>query len=250
MLVALSDIYNQYGSDTIIHLVAGSDRRDGQSSEVFVANKYNGVEGKQHGYYNFKLIKDIPAGENRLLEDDIDVRYASGKRQRSFAAEGNLEEFIKYCPSKLTDEECEELYNDVRRGMGLVDTLEELHNIESTVDESVFSKKDILKLNHDYFNDVINYILENGYIKIGNHGEIEKIIDVDSCGDQLRNLIGTNNISEFDRILNKYGVSFTKIFKGIFSGHMNGQSAGEDAERLVVNIYNGDNIDYDRYNSG
>ena len=92
-------------------MVAGSDRVDEYHKQL---HKYNDIEGK-HGYYNFKSIKVVSAGQR-----DPDAEGAegmSGTKLRSHAIAGNKEKFKSGLMSKLSNKHKEEVYNKVRSGL-------------------------------------------------------------------------------------------------------------------------------------
>jgi hypothetical protein len=76
-------------------MVAGSDRVDEYQKTL---DKYNGVQGK-HGYYNFKSIRVISAGQRD--PDAEGVEGMSGTKMREHAREGRLEQFKSGLPDAL-----------------------------------------------------------------------------------------------------------------------------------------------------
>ena len=94
-----------------IQMVVGSDRI--KEFETLL-NKYNGKKSK-HGYYNFKSIKVISAGERDPDADDVSSMSAS--KMRHLAYSDQEDEFIKALPRgyKLG----KQLYTAVRKGMGI-----------------------------------------------------------------------------------------------------------------------------------
>lgn len=89
-------------------VVVGSDR----TKEIEnMANKYNGKE------YNFHSIKVVSSG----ARDDADegVSGMSASKMRKHAASNNFEKFKEGVPSHLSDDHAKELYDDVRKGMGV-----------------------------------------------------------------------------------------------------------------------------------
>ena len=93
-------------------MVVGSDRVkefDG------ILSKYNGVEGKKHGYYKFDNIDVVSAGERD--PDAEGVEGMSASKMRSAAVEGDKDLFLQGVPSGFKDGE--KLYRDVRKHMGI-----------------------------------------------------------------------------------------------------------------------------------
>lgn len=96
-----------------LHVVGGSDR---QQAYQDMLDKYNGVDSK-HGYYKFKSITSHSSGQRD--PDSEDVQGMSGSKMRELAASGKKKEFHDALPSKLEKKHKDELYSDVRKGMGL-----------------------------------------------------------------------------------------------------------------------------------
>lgn len=93
-------------------LVVGSDRVPEFKK---LLDKYDGVRGA-HGYYQFKDgINIISAGERDPDADDVSGMSAS--KMRAAAANNDLETFSKGLPKSFG--EVKELFNAVRKGMGL-----------------------------------------------------------------------------------------------------------------------------------
>lgn len=88
-----SRLHNQ-GTDHLV-MVAGSDRVDEYKENL---EKYNGVQGK-HGYYNFKSIKVVSAGQRD--PDAEGVEGMSGTKMRELARSGNTEGFKQGLPDSL-----------------------------------------------------------------------------------------------------------------------------------------------------
>ena len=95
-------------------MVAGSDRlREFES----LLTKYNGVKGR-HGFYNFKDIKLVSAGERDPDADDISGMSASKMRRWTF--DGDEKGFTSALPR--TFRQGKQLYKSVRKGMGLAES--------------------------------------------------------------------------------------------------------------------------------
>ncbi len=103
-------LYNEKYTD--IGMVVGSDRVKEFRS---LLDKYNGVTGKRHGYYKFRTISVISAGERD--PDAEGVSGMSASKMRAAAYEGDLESFKLGVPKGF--KEVEKLYKDVRKYMGL-----------------------------------------------------------------------------------------------------------------------------------
>ena len=98
---------------TNITMVVGSDRvREFDT----ILNKYNG-ERNRHGFYNFEKINVVSAGERD--PDEEGVTGMSASKLRNYASRGDLKNFKRGIPGNLTEKQKNELFFDVRKGMGL-----------------------------------------------------------------------------------------------------------------------------------
>jgi len=107
------------------HLHVGSDRVDEFKS---LLGKYKGVEGN-HGFIGNDMKINIHAvGGERTEEtpeakpkekDEGAVEAASATKMRRAAAENNRKKFHAMAPSKMKPEHKDEMFDDVRKGMGL-----------------------------------------------------------------------------------------------------------------------------------
>jgi hypothetical protein len=106
---AASYIFEQGAANLV--MVVGSDRT--REFDVLL-NKYNGVKGR-HGFYNFKSIKIVSAGERD--PDAEGVEGMSASKLRSFAANNNFVQFSQGI--SLSNKDAKKLFVDVRSGMGI-----------------------------------------------------------------------------------------------------------------------------------
>jgi hypothetical protein len=101
---------------THLHMVGGSDRTEEYHK---LLHKYNGThEGAR---FNFKKITVHSAGER-----DPDAEGTTGisaSKMRDHATKGNFKEFKKGVPSSMSHEHAKHMYNDVRRGMNLHESI-------------------------------------------------------------------------------------------------------------------------------
>ena len=96
-----------------LHVVAGSDRV-GEMHDLL--HKYNG-KASAHGAYNFNNITVHSAGQR-----DPDAEGTTGisaSKMREHAATGNKKDFRAGAPASMTTQHKDEMYNDVRHGMGV-----------------------------------------------------------------------------------------------------------------------------------
>lgn len=97
-----------------LHMIAGSDRVKEYEEKL---NKYNDGKDYPHGKYKFKSITVHSSGERD--PDAEGVEGMSASKMRELASSGKKKEFHEGLPAKMKKEHKEEMYNDVRKGMGL-----------------------------------------------------------------------------------------------------------------------------------
>ena len=116
---------------TKINMVVGADRI--REFDVLL-NKYNGTKAR-HGFYNFKKINIVSAGERD--PDATGVEGMSASKQRENAAKNDFVTFAQGVPKGMSDKDTRKLFNDVRKGMGLKEEFEFKNHIElETVSET------------------------------------------------------------------------------------------------------------------
>jgi hypothetical protein len=90
-------------------------------------NKYNGVKGR-HGFYNFKNINVVSAGERDPDADGVEGMSAS--KQRENAKNNDFTTFSQGIPKGMSNRDARKLFNDVRSGMGLKEETDFKRHIE------------------------------------------------------------------------------------------------------------------------
>ena len=142
---AMTSFYNEGFKRVVI--VAGSDRV--REYEVTL-NKYNGQKAR-HGFYNFERITVLNAGKRD--PESKGVEGVSGTKLRGYAEAGDFTKFAQYMPKKLSNAEAKQVYNAVRKGIGLKEQKEFKNHIqlesvsqlrESYVDGKLFDVGDIV----------------------------------------------------------------------------------------------------------
>jgi len=93
--------------------VVGSDRV--REFDILM-NKYNGQKAR-HGFYNFKSIKVISAGQRD--PDAEGVEGMSASKMRKFVADNDFTSFSQGVPKAMSNSDARKLFNAVRVGMGL-----------------------------------------------------------------------------------------------------------------------------------
>lgn len=97
-----------------LHVVAGSDRKEEMHK---LLHKYNTGEKHAHGSYHFKSITVHSSGHRD--PDSEGTTGISASKMREHASSGNKKEFHSGAPSKMSQKHKEEMYHDVRKGMGI-----------------------------------------------------------------------------------------------------------------------------------
>ena len=109
---------------TKVNMVVGADRI---TEFETLLNKYNGVQAR-HGFYNFKKINVISAGERD--PDATGIEGMSASKQRENAAKNDFVTFAQGVPKSMSNLDARKLFNDVRKGMGLKEEREFKNHIE------------------------------------------------------------------------------------------------------------------------
>lgn len=116
---------------THLHMVAGSDRVDEYHK---ILHKYNGTH--EGALFNFKSIKVHNAGER-----DPDAEGASGmsaSKMRGHASASNFKDFKKGIPGHVPEHHARELYDHVRKGMGIRENLEVELPLDDLLEQVLF----------------------------------------------------------------------------------------------------------------
>jgi len=114
---AANAIYNE-GFVNVI-MVVGSDRITEFKS---LLTKYNGKTGQRYGFYNFRTIDVISAGERDPDSEGVDGMSAS--KMRAAASDNDFNQFTKGLPKNFSNKDSKDLFNAVRSGMGLKEETE------------------------------------------------------------------------------------------------------------------------------
>ena len=126
-------------------------------------HKYNNVKGR-HGFYNFKVLKVVSAGQRDPDADDASGMSAS--KMRAAASSNDLKTFSKGMPDGFKD--VEGLFNAVRSGMGL----KESHNYRQHV-----QLEKVSELREDYIEG--NLFKEGDQVVVK---ESDEVGEIQMCG--------------------------------------------------------------------
>ena len=169
---------------TKVTMVAGSDR---VKEFDILLNKYNGVKAR-HGFYNFEgAINVVSAGER-----DPDAEGATGmsaSKMRAAAQQNDLNLFSKGLPSNFSPTE---LFNAVRKGMGL----KESHSFRKHIELPPVSET-----REDY--------IEGSLFKVG---DIVRIKETNELGEII--VCGTNYVMvEAESVKKRFWLDAIELFE-------------------------------------
>ena len=119
---AMAKLYDE-GFRKVV-MVVGSDRVNEFELRL---KKYNGKKGG-HGFYNFKDIYVISAGDR-----DPDAEGATGmsaSKMRKAASDDDFSLFAQGLPKAISNADAKNIYNDVRKGMGLKEQKEFKNHVQ------------------------------------------------------------------------------------------------------------------------
>lgn len=119
---AASSLYEE-GYKNLV-MVVGSDRIEEFSA---LLKRYNGKDGR-HGFYNFKTINVVSAGERDPDADGVEGMSAS--KMRDFAKTNDFTGFSQGLPKSMSNPDAKKMFNDVRRGLGLKEEKEFKNHIQ------------------------------------------------------------------------------------------------------------------------
>ena len=127
-LEVASQLYDT-GHYSKLVMVVGSDR---VKEFKKILNQYNGEKNK-HGFYDFKQIEVISAGERDPDADGAEGMSAS--KMRAAVAAGDYDSFKMGVPAGVSEKDCHNLYNAVAKGMKM--KLKEEQNGEEEMQEAL-----------------------------------------------------------------------------------------------------------------
>ena len=119
---ALTTIYNEGFAN--INMIVGSDR---VGEFDILINRYNGKKGK-HGFYNFRKINVISAGQRD--PDAEGTSGASATKQREAAKSNDFTTFAQGLPKKVSNADAKRIFNSVRKGLGLKEQKEFKNHVQ------------------------------------------------------------------------------------------------------------------------
>ena len=168
---AASSLYDE-GFKNVV-MVVGSDRINEFSA---LLQRYNGKEGR-HGFYNFKKINVISAGDRD--PDAEGVEGMSASKMRGFAQNNDFTSFSQGLPKTVSNPDAKKIFNDVRKGMGLKEETEFKNHIqldpvsdirEAYIRDNIFEKGEQVVITDKGIVGKISYLGSN-YLIVESKGE-------------------------------------------------------------------------------
>jgi hypothetical protein len=160
------DIANSLYESGYKNIVMVSESTRAPEFEILL-NKYNGVESN-HGFYKFESIKLVSCGSQDQLNEEF-----------SFVTEDNFLGFCQGLPKSFSNRDSKQLFNAVRRGMGLLERNEFKNHVqlepvsdlrEAYVKDGLFSEGDqVVMHKHDIVGNIKH--LGSNYIIVESKGE-------------------------------------------------------------------------------
>ena len=154
-------------------MVVGSDRI--REFEVRL-NAVNGKKGR-HGFFNFRKITVISAGDRDPESDSVTGMSAS--KMRAAVSAGDFSKFAQGLPKSVGNAEAKKIYNSIRSGMGLKEQKEFKNRVqlkpvsdlrESYIDGTLFEKGETVAIKENGVIGQIKYLGAN-YIILESKGE-------------------------------------------------------------------------------
>jgi hypothetical protein len=176
-------------------MVVGSDR---VTEFEVTLNKYNGKEAR-HGFYNFKSIRVVSAGQRD--PDAEGVEGASATKQRKAATDNDFITFSQGVPSSMNSKDAKRLFNDVRKGLGLREEKEFKHHVqlepvsairEAFVNNNLFQEGEEVVMTKNGIIGTIKYLGAN-YLIVESKGEtwrcwLDQVVKVNPDHDISRDI--------------------------------------------------------------
>lgn len=189
--------------------VAGSDRvREFET----LLNKYNGVKGA-HGFYNFKSISVVSAGERD--PDAEGVSGMSASKMRKAASENDFVTFSQGLPTTISNKDAKKLFIDVRNGMGLKENTAfkrhvELESVseerEQFVQGKLFEIGDTVIIKESDEMGIITYFGTNYVVvELGENRTVKKWLDAVEKTEPVvqEDKVGTRGFSDIKKKFSK-----------------------------------------------
>lgn len=164
-------LYNE-GYKNIVMLASADRTREYEA----LLNKYNGKEAR-HGFYNFNSMKFMSVGGRD--PDAKGIEGVSATKQRNAAKENDFTTFAQGLPKNVSNKDAKELFNAVRKGMGLKEQTEFKNHIqlspvsdlrEAYVNDGLFEQGDeVVMHKHEIVGNIKH--LGSNYVIVESKGE-------------------------------------------------------------------------------
>jgi hypothetical protein len=170
-MAAASALYDE-GFINLV-MVVGSDRL--REFDILL-NKYNGKKST-HGFYNFKSIKVISAGERD--PDSEGVEGMSASKMRGFAKDNDFVSFSQGLPKAVSNPDAKKMFNTIRKAMGLKEAKQFKNHVqlepvselrEAYIRDNIFEKGDqVVMTRHGIVGNIQH--LGTNYVIVESKGE-------------------------------------------------------------------------------
>ena len=164
-------LYNE-GYKNIVMLADADRTREYEA----LLNKYNGKEAR-HGFYNFNSMKFMSVGGRD--PDAKGIEGVSATKQRNAAKENDFTTFAQGLPKNVSNKDAKELFNAVRKGMGLKEQTEFKNHVqlspvsdlrEAYVNDGLFEQGDeVVMHKHEIVGNIKH--LGSNYVIVESKGE-------------------------------------------------------------------------------
>ena len=211
ILQFLQELYQQGYTDIVY--VGGGDRIGGAEDVTQTILKYNGQPDKQGNIiYDFNSINFKNAGERS--GDDL-ASNASASMARKDVLENDFDHFKQIVP--FNENDAKKLFKELKYAMTgkeesfmeacnkrierLKDNMKVIHE-NTQLNEKPLGSSDIYKHDGKYFNKIINKIVNDKKIKIGDRGEKEVDLSKFLTKEKINDLLALD--SEDSLLMNKF----------------------------------------------
>ena len=170
-MAAASALYDE-GFINLV-MVVGSDRLN---EFDILLKKYNGKKST-HGFYNFKSIKVISAGERD--PDSEGVEGMSASKMRGFAKDNDFVSFSQGLPKAVSNPDAKKMFNTIRKAMGLKEAKQFKNHVqlepvselrEAYIRDNIFEKGDqVVMTRHGIVGNIQH--LGTNYVIVESKGE-------------------------------------------------------------------------------
>ena len=155
-------------------VVLGDADRSREYSALF--ERYNGKEAR-HGFYHFENMKFVSVGERN--DNAKGIEGVSATKQRQYALNEDFTSFAQNLPKNVSNKDAKDLFNAVRKGMGLSERKEFKNHVqlepvseirEAYVNDGLFQEGDEVVMHKNEIVGKIKHLGAN-YVIVESKGE-------------------------------------------------------------------------------